>query len=107
MIYLKDLALSRLRKKMSLNKKEFAELLGCSERSLTKYESNGGLGYLQINSLLILCNKFNLSLDYFFEYEGNEDNSRLENIEKLTKTILDMNASIEELKEELKKYKRE
>lgn len=61
--------LQELRKGKGLSQEEFAELLGVSRQSVSKWES--GRGYPEIDKLIYISNYFNTSLDLLLK--GNDE----------------------------------
>lgn len=64
-----------IRTERNLNQSEFAELLGISQRNVSKYE----LEQLDLNTdvLISICEKFNLKSDYVLGLEDDFGNSTL------------------------------
>ena len=53
--------LKRIRKKKRLSQEELAEILGVSRQAVSKWEQ--GLGYPEVDKLLLLSHELNISLD--------------------------------------------
>lgn len=68
--------LQELRKGSGMSQEEFAELLGVSRQSVSKWES--GKGYPEIDKLIFISNYFNTSLDLLLKDTSNcEDSSSI------------------------------
>ena len=63
--------LKQLRKKHHLSQEELAELLDVSRQAVSKWEQ--GQGYPEVEKLLLLSSKLNISLDALMSVEGNHD----------------------------------
>ena len=63
--------LRKLRKDNNLSQEELAEMIGVSRQSVSKWEL--GIGYPEVEILLILANKLNVSLDELMSIEINRD----------------------------------
>ena len=53
--------LRKLRKDNNLSQEEFAEMIGVSRQSVSKWE--WGIGYPEVEKLLLMANRLNISLD--------------------------------------------
>lgn len=60
MSFAEDLKL--IRKEKNISQEDLAEIMGVSRQAISKWEQ--GSGYPEIDNLLLLSNKLNLSLDY-------------------------------------------
>lgn len=60
--------LKRIRKEQQLSQEELAELLGVSRQAVSKWEQ--GMGYPEVETLLLLSDKLSLSLDALMFSEG-------------------------------------
>lgn len=65
--------LQELRKGSGMSQEEFAELLGVSRQSVSKWES--GKGYPEIDKLIFISNYFNTSLDLLLKDTSNYEDS--------------------------------
>lgn len=65
--------LQELRKGSGMSQEEFAELLGVSRQSVSKWES--GKGYPEIDKLIFISNYFNTSLDLLLKDSQEDTNS--------------------------------
>lgn len=63
--------LQELRKGSGMSQEEFAELLGVSRQSVSKWES--GKGYPEIDKLIFISNYFNTSLDLLLKDSSEDD----------------------------------
>ena len=68
--------LKKIRKEKGLSQEELAEIMGVSRQSVSKWEQN--LGYPEVEKLLLLSNKLNISLDSLMSTEITQK-SNLEN----------------------------
>ena len=59
--------LKQLRKERQLSQEDLAEILDVSRQAVSKWEQ--GMGYPEVEKLLLLSNKLNVSLDYLIETE--------------------------------------
>ena len=59
--------LKQLRKDKQLSQEELAEILDVSRQAVSKWEQ--GIGYPEVEKLLLLSNKLNVSLDYLMATE--------------------------------------
>ena len=59
--------LKQLRKDNQLSQEELAEILDVSRQAVSKWEQ--GIGYPEVEKLLLLSRKLNVSLDYLMETE--------------------------------------
>ena len=59
--------LKQLRKDKQLSQEELAEILDVSRQAVSKWEQ--GIGYPEVEKLLMISNKLNISLDYLLETE--------------------------------------
>lgn len=59
--------LKQIRKEKQLSQEELAELLGVSRQAVSKWEQ--GLGYPEVETLLLLVGKLNVSLDALMDSE--------------------------------------
>ena len=59
--------LKQIRKDKKLSQEELAELLGVSRQAVSKWEQ--GIGYPEVEKLLLLSNKLNVSLDSLMSME--------------------------------------
>ena len=70
--------LKELRKERGLSQEDLAELLGVSRQAVSKWEQ--GMGYPEVEKLLLLASKLNVSLDSLMALEiakeGREERSR-------------------------------
>ena len=71
--------LKELRKERGLSQEDLAELLDVSRQAVSKWEQ--GMGYPEVETLLLLAGKLNISLDSLMAVEiakeGREDRSRI------------------------------
>ena len=63
--------LKQIRKEHHLSQEELAELLDVSRQAVSKWEQ--GLGYPEVEKLLLLSSKLNISLDALMDIEMNRD----------------------------------
>lgn len=87
--------LKKLREELKLSQLELAECLNISQQALSKWENN--VTQPDIKSLIILSNKFDVSIDYLL---GNSDNKNPSN-GLHTKTITDDDGYSIEIKTEV------
>lgn len=59
--------LKQLRKEKNLSQEELAEMLNVSRQAVSKWEQ--GVGYPEVETLLLLSRKLNVSLDYLMSTE--------------------------------------
>jgi len=64
--------LRELRKEKHLTQEELAELLGVSRQSVSKWEQ--GIGYPEVETLLLLSEKMNISLDCLMDVKLGKEN---------------------------------
>ena len=62
--------LKEIRTKRSLSQEELAEMLGVSRQAVSKWEQ--GSGYPEVETLLLLSRKLNISLDRLMDTEVNQ-----------------------------------
>lgn len=67
-----------LRKKMNMNKEQFAKLIGISGQYLGTVEA--GINGLSLSSLISLCTNANVSADYILFGKENISDEKLNNI---------------------------
>jgi len=68
--------LKQLRKEKQLSQEELAEILDVSRQAVSKWEQ--GIGYPEVEKLLLLSNKLNVSLDRLMETEFAQKNNAQE-----------------------------
>lgn len=59
--------LKQIRKEKQLSQEELAEILDVSRQAISKWEQ--GVGYLEVEKLLLLSSKLNISLDSLMSTE--------------------------------------
>ena len=71
--------LKQLRKEKRLSQEELAEILDVSRQAISKWEQ--GIGYPEVEKLLLLSSKLNVSLDSLMETEfAKKSNSQKQNV---------------------------
>ena len=71
--------LKQLRKEKQLSQEELAEILDVSRQAVSKWEQ--GIGYPEVEKLLLLSSKLNVSLDSLMETEiAEKSNSQMKNV---------------------------
>lgn len=71
--------LKSIRKEKGISQEDLAEIIGVSRQAVSKWEQ--GLGYPEMEKLLILSKKLNISLDYLMLGEVKEkDEGKLNNV---------------------------
>lgn len=71
--------LKQLRKDRQLSQEELAEILDVSRQAVSKWEQ--GIGYPEVEKLLLLSNKLNISLDRLMATEiSKESNTKKQNV---------------------------
>ena len=65
--------LKQLRKDKQLSQEELAEILDVSRQAVSKWEQ--GIGYPEVEKLLLLSNKLNVSLDYLMATERSQQST--------------------------------
>ena len=71
--------LKQLRKEKQLSQEELAEILDVSRQAVSKWEQ--GIGYPEVEKLLLLSSKLNISLDSLMATEiAQESNTRKQNV---------------------------
>ena len=65
--------LKQLRKDKQLSQEELAEILNVSRQAVSKWEQ--GIGYPEVEKLLLLSNKLNVSLDYLMSTERSQQST--------------------------------
>lgn len=76
--------LKQIRKENELSQEELAELLGVSRQAVSKWEQ--GVGYPEVEKLLLLSNTLNVSLDSLMSTRFAKEEKA--NIEKIPRNIL-------------------
>ncbi len=71
--------LKQLRKERQLSQEDLAEILAVSRQAVSKWEQ--GIGYPEVETLLLLSSKLNISLDSLMETEyAQKSNPQKQNI---------------------------
>ena len=71
--------LKQLRKKHQLSQEDLAEILDVSRQAVSKWEQ--GIGYPEVEKLLLLSRKLNVSLDDLMETEiAQKSNPKIQNV---------------------------
>ena len=75
--------IKHIRKANSLSQEKFAEEIGVSRQSIVKYEK--GVTIPLTDVLIRICQRFNLSLDYFVKEETNDS---IDNVESMDNNVV-------------------
>ena len=70
--------LKSIRKEQKLSQEELAEMLGVSRQAISKWEQ--GEGYPEVEKLLLLSNKLNISLDNLMSTEISQQSTNNKSI---------------------------
>ncbi len=98
--------IKQIRKDNNLSQEKFAEEIGVSRQSIVKYEK--GVTNPLIDVLIRICQRFNLSLDYFVKEENNDSIGNADSIDNniiVTNDIVKKEEAIEIKKENIVKPK--
>ncbi len=84
--------LKKLRKEKYLSQEELAEVLDVSRQAVSKWEQ--GIGYPEAEKLLLISNKFNVSLDSLMSTEIVQESNNKNNGVKRTIVITSMHENV-------------
>lgn len=79
-----------------ISQKQMGEIIGVSFQQIQKYEN--GINRVSLSNLMDLCKIFNISMDYFFDKDAEEDVSFV-----LDKKVLEVVRKIQSFPKPLKK----